>query len=163
MPSGPGVRWDGGYQEGDTISQFYDNLVGKLVVWAPDRERAIDRLLRALDEFEIEGIRTTIPAHVALLATDAFRAVEHSTKWVEDEVDPASFSAAGAPVDVTVARADDAEESRSARRAHGAGRGGRSPVPGQGVAARHAGRDAFAQRQAAPEADDCRARRCGGG
>jgi acetyl-CoA/propionyl-CoA carboxylase biotin carboxyl carrier protein len=92
VPAGPGVRWDGGYRGGDTISQFYDNLVGKLVVWAPDRDRAIDRMLRALDEFEIDGIHTTIPAHRALLATDAFRAVEHSTKWVEDEIDPSTFT-----------------------------------------------------------------------
>ena len=93
VPSGPGVRWDGGYNEGDTISQYYDNLVGKLVVWAPDRDRAIDRMVRALTEFEIAGIRTTIPAHLALLQTAEFRAVSHSTKWVEDEVDQAAFSA----------------------------------------------------------------------
>jgi acetyl-CoA/propionyl-CoA carboxylase biotin carboxyl carrier protein len=92
-PSGPGVRWDGGYVEGDTISQFYDNLIGKLVVWAPDRDRAIDRLLRALREFEIAGVHTTIPAHIALLSHPDFRAVRHSTKWVEDEVDHALFSA----------------------------------------------------------------------
>src|SRR3954470_15892619 len=81
FPSGPGVRWDGGYHEGDTISQFYDNLIGKLVVWAPDRDRAIDRLVRALREFEIAGVHTTIPAHIALLCNDDFRAVRHSTKW----------------------------------------------------------------------------------
>jgi acetyl-CoA/propionyl-CoA/long-chain acyl-CoA carboxylase, biotin carboxylase, biotin carboxyl carrier protein len=91
VPGGPGVRWDGGYHEGDTISQFYDNLVGKLVVWAPDRDRAIDRMLRALREFEIAGVHTTIPAHVALLSNDDFRAVRHSTKWVENEVDQSTF------------------------------------------------------------------------
>ena len=90
VPSGPGVRWDGGYHEGDAISQYYDNLVGKLIVWAPDRDRAIQRMLRALDEFEIDGVRTTIPAHKVLLAHDDFRAARHSTKWVEDEVDPSS-------------------------------------------------------------------------
>jgi acetyl-CoA/propionyl-CoA carboxylase biotin carboxyl carrier protein len=93
LPSGPGVRWDGGYQEGDTISQYYDNLIGKLVVWAPDRDRAIDRLVRALREFEVSGVHTTIPAHIALLSHDDFRNVRHSTKWVEDEVDHALFSA----------------------------------------------------------------------
>ena len=91
VPAGPGVRWDGGYREGDTISQYYDNLLGKLVVWAPDRDRAIDRMLRALREFEVAGIRTTIPAHIALLQTDDFRAVRHSTKWVEDEIDSSSY------------------------------------------------------------------------
>jgi len=91
VPSGPGVRWDAGYGEGDAISQYYDNLIGKLIVWAPDRDRAIERMLRALSEFEIEGVRTTIPAHRALLATDAFKTVTHSTKWVENEVDAADF------------------------------------------------------------------------
>ena len=65
---GPGVRWDGGYDEGDTISQYYDNLIGKLVVWAPDRDARdrphAPRARRVRDR----GIRTTIPAHVALLA-----------------------------------------------------------------------------------------------
>ena len=92
MPSGPGVRWDGGYHEGDTISQYYDNLIGKLIVWAPDRDRAIDRMVRALGEFEIVGVKTTIPAHLALLQTDDFRAVRHSTKWVEETVDVGTFA-----------------------------------------------------------------------
>ena len=93
VPSGPGVRWDGGYDEGDTISQYYDNLIGKLIVWAPDRERAIDRMVRALTEFEITGVKTTIPAHVTLLQTTDFREFGHSTKWVEDEVDQTQFAA----------------------------------------------------------------------
>jgi acetyl-CoA/propionyl-CoA carboxylase biotin carboxyl carrier protein len=93
VPSGPGVRWDGGYDEGDTISQYYDNLVGKLIVWAPDRDRAIDRMVRALSEFEVAGIKTTIPAHLTLLQTAAFREVTHSTKWVEEEVDQSQFAA----------------------------------------------------------------------
>jgi acetyl-CoA/propionyl-CoA carboxylase biotin carboxyl carrier protein len=92
LPGGPGVRWDGGYDEGDTVSQFYDNLVGKLVVWGPDREAARARMLRALDEFQIAGVRTTVPAHKVLLAHPIFVDARHSTKWVEDEVDAATFA-----------------------------------------------------------------------
>jgi acetyl-CoA/propionyl-CoA carboxylase biotin carboxyl carrier protein len=106
VPSGPGVRWDGGYDEGDAISQYYDNLVGKLIVWADTRDHAIDRMVRALGEFEIGPIKTTIPAHLALLQTDDFRNVNHSTKWVEDEIDPASFSAAGGAALAVPAPAD---------------------------------------------------------
>jgi acetyl-CoA/propionyl-CoA carboxylase biotin carboxyl carrier protein len=110
VPSGPGVRWDGGYNEGDAISQYYDNLIGKLVVWAPDRDRAIERMLRALDEFEIEGVRTTIPAHKVLLAHDDFRAARHSTKWVEDEVDQSQFAApASTPATAAADGAHDAD------------------------------------------------------
>ena len=97
IPSGPGVRWDGGYDEGDTISQYYDNLVGKLVVWAPDRDGAIARMLRALRELEVGGVRTTVPAHVALLSHPDFAAGKHSTKWVEDEVDQSTFVETAAP------------------------------------------------------------------
>ncbi|MFI5045828.1 MAG: acetyl-CoA carboxylase biotin carboxylase subunit [Acidimicrobiia bacterium] len=96
VPGGPGVRWDGGYGEGDEVSPNYDNLVGKLVVWASDRESARTRMLRALGEFEIEGIATTIPAHVVLLSHPSFAASAHSTKWVEDEVDGALFAATAA-------------------------------------------------------------------
>jgi acetyl-CoA/propionyl-CoA carboxylase biotin carboxyl carrier protein len=100
LPDGPGVRWDGGYEEGDTISQYYDNLIGKLVVRAPDRDRAIARTLRALRELEIEGVKTTIPAHVVLVGHPDFAAVRHSTKWVEDELDASLFAEATAPAPI---------------------------------------------------------------
>ncbi|HPB45751.1 MAG TPA: carbamoyl phosphate synthase, partial [Microthrixaceae bacterium] len=87
VPSGIGVRWDGGYEEGDEISQYYDNLAGKLVVWAKDRQTAINRTIRALEEFVIEGVATTIPADLAILKAPEFQAFEHSTKWVESGLD----------------------------------------------------------------------------
>ena len=82
------MRWDGGYEPGDEVSQYYDNLVGKLIVWGADRDIAIDRMLRALREFEIDGIATTIPADIAILEHPDFEAATHSTKWVEDDARP---------------------------------------------------------------------------
>ena len=90
---GFGVRTDAGYEAGDTVSQFYDNLVGKLVVWGEDRESARKRAIRALNETDIAGVATTIPAHLAILSHPDFIAATHSTKWVEDNLDPASFAA----------------------------------------------------------------------
>ncbi|MEM8904924.1 MAG: acetyl-CoA carboxylase biotin carboxylase subunit [Actinomycetota bacterium] len=97
LPTGPGVRWDGGYEPGDEISQYYDNLVGKLVVTGRDRDNAIDRTLRALREFEVEGIATVIPADIAILEHPDFRAAEHSTKWVEETLDLSGVSAPASP------------------------------------------------------------------
>jgi acetyl-CoA/propionyl-CoA carboxylase biotin carboxyl carrier protein len=102
---GFGVRFDSGYESGDTISQYYDNLVGKLVVWGKDRPTAIARTIRALDEMVVEGVATTIPADLAILRHPDFAAVEHSTKWVEERLD---LSAIGAPATPAPVSEDDA-------------------------------------------------------
>jgi len=97
---GPGVRTDAGYEAGDEVSQYYDNLIAKLVVWAPDRERAIAKAIRALRETKLEGVTTTIPADLAILEHEDFRTVQHSTKWVEDRLDLAGLDvtpSSGAP------------------------------------------------------------------
>ena len=94
-PSGFGTRWDGGYETGDEVSQYYDNLTGKLCVWGRDRDVAIARMVRALEEMEIEGIATVIPADLAILGHPDFAAVEHSTKWVEEVLDLSGIPAQG--------------------------------------------------------------------
>ncbi|MHB1138772.1 MAG: acetyl-CoA carboxylase biotin carboxylase subunit, partial [Microthrixaceae bacterium] len=101
VASGYGVRWDGGYEEGDEISQYYDNLTGKLCVWGRNRDIAIARTIRALEEMVIEGVATTIPADLAILRHPDFAALTHSTKWVEDTLDLTGLAGAqGAPAEV---------------------------------------------------------------
>ena len=96
-PQGPGVRWDGGYEAGDAVSPFYDNLIGKLVVWAADRPAAIARMAGALAEMRLEGMATTIPAHRAILAHPDFLAARHSTVWVEQRLSLPEVGAAPGP------------------------------------------------------------------
>jgi acetyl-CoA carboxylase biotin carboxylase subunit len=71
-PAGPGVRDDGGYDAGDEVPIFYDSLVSKLTVWGEDRRHAIARMRRALAEYEVAGIRTTLPFFGWLLAQPEF-------------------------------------------------------------------------------------------
>lgn len=86
-PDGIGVRVDTGYEAGDSISQFYDNLIAKLIAWAPDRETARKRALRMLQELEVQGIATTKEAHQIILSHPTFIEGNYSTKWLEDKVD----------------------------------------------------------------------------
>ncbi len=96
-PDGFGVRFDAGYEAGDEVSQYYDNLVGKLIVWGKDRPTAISRTIRALNEMTVEGVATTIPADLAILEHPDFAAVTHSTKWVEERLDLSGIAPAKKP------------------------------------------------------------------
>ncbi len=83
VPSGPGVRDDGGAYSGCTISSYYDPLISKLSVWAPTRARAIDRMRRALSEYVVTGIRTNLAFHEKLFAHPEFAAGRYDTGFIE--------------------------------------------------------------------------------
>ncbi|MFN8473674.1 MAG: biotin carboxylase N-terminal domain-containing protein [Anaerolineae bacterium] len=82
-PGGPGVRVDSHLTAGYAVPPWYDSLLAKLIVWAPDRPTALARLARALDEFEIEGVPTTIPALQRIIAHPDFAAGGVATDWLE--------------------------------------------------------------------------------
>jgi acetyl-CoA/propionyl-CoA carboxylase, biotin carboxylase, biotin carboxyl carrier protein len=84
-PSGPGVRVDSGAREGYEVLPLYDPMIAKLIVWDVDREASTRRMIRALKEYEIGGLKTLIPFHDALLATDQWRAGETCRDLVEDK------------------------------------------------------------------------------
>ena len=84
-PTGPGVRVDSGVQAGGEVSPMYDPMVAKLIVWDADREQATKRMLRALQEFEIEGLKTLIPFHQALLASEQWVKGETCRDLLEDK------------------------------------------------------------------------------
>jgi acetyl-CoA/propionyl-CoA carboxylase biotin carboxyl carrier protein len=84
-PSGPGVRVDSGVEAGGEVSPMYDPMVAKLIVWDADRAQATRRMLRALSEYEIEGLKTLIPFHRALLATEQWAKGETCRDLLEDK------------------------------------------------------------------------------
>ena len=85
-PGGPGIRVDSWIVPGTVVSQYYDNLMAKLVVWGRTRTEAIARAKRALEEYRVAGVATTIPSHRAVLSHPTFLAGEAHTRFVEDEL-----------------------------------------------------------------------------
>ena len=84
-PGGPGVRVDSHLYAGYNVPPHYDSLLAKLIVWAETREAAIARMQRALDEYDIEGITTTIPFHKRLLRNERFIRGEIYTRFLQEE------------------------------------------------------------------------------
>jgi acetyl/propionyl-CoA carboxylase alpha subunit len=84
VPSGPGVRDDRGVENGDDITIFYDPLIAKLTVWGASRGEAIERLSRALDEYRVAGVRTTLPFFRWLVRQPAFRTGGLSTAFLDE-------------------------------------------------------------------------------
>jgi acetyl-CoA carboxylase biotin carboxylase subunit len=85
-PGGPGVRVDSHVYTGYDIPPFYDSLIGKLIIWAPDRDSALKRMRRALNECAITGIPTTVDFHLRLLDRPEFQRGDVHTKFVEQEM-----------------------------------------------------------------------------
>uniref|UniRef100_UPI0026E57D3B biotin/lipoyl-containing protein n=1 Tax=Halalkalicoccus subterraneus TaxID=2675002 RepID=UPI0026E57D3B len=86
-PGGIGVRMDDALRQGDEIVTDYDSMIGKLIVHASDREECISRSLRALREYDIEGVVTVIPFHRLMLSDKRFVSGTHTTKYLDDEMD----------------------------------------------------------------------------
>jgi acetyl-CoA carboxylase, biotin carboxylase subunit len=139
LPEGPGVRNDCGVAEGGEISIHYDPMIGKLIVWGKDRQAALERLGRALDEIRVEGIRTTVPLFRALLADEDFRSGTMDITMLDrkleaGELAPAEASAAAGPgkdlaADLPLLAAALAHHERAGRRAARAGGSGEGGAP----------------------------------
>jgi acetyl-CoA carboxylase biotin carboxylase subunit len=85
--AGPGIRVDSGVYQGARVTVFYDPMVAKLVVWGRDRGEAIERLRRALSEFVVKGIKTSIPFHQKLVHHPVFLAGHYDTGFIEQHMD----------------------------------------------------------------------------
>jgi acetyl-CoA carboxylase biotin carboxylase subunit len=117
LPGGPGVRWDGGVEPGDQVTLHYDSLLAKLIVWAPDRPQAIDRMARALDELVVDGVGTNQGFHRRLMADAEFREGEIDIEFLERRPDlaaPALNDQQATSLAIAAALAED--EARSLRR-----------------------------------------------
>jgi acetyl-CoA carboxylase biotin carboxylase subunit len=85
-PGGPGVRVDTAVYPGCSIQQYYDSLIAKVITWGRDREEAVVRMERALEEFVIEGVHTTIPFHQRVLRNAFFRRGEIYTNFIQRRI-----------------------------------------------------------------------------
>ena len=93
FPGGAGVRIESHVYSGYDISPYYDSMIGKLVVHAPDRTQAIQRMVRALNEFAIEGPHTTVPLGIAVLLDSRFARGEYTTKFLDEYLAEGTFVA----------------------------------------------------------------------
>jgi acetyl-CoA carboxylase biotin carboxylase subunit len=116
-PSGPGIRDDSGVAAGFEVPIFYDSMISKLVAWGEDRQRAVSRMRRALDEYEIQGIKTTLPFFRWLLGTGDFEAARFDTTWLDREL----ASRGGRPFEEPGADVTDAAVIAAALEAFSAG------------------------------------------
>ena len=87
VPSGPGVRWDGGIAVGDDIGLYYDPLLAKLIVWGETRAAAMGRMRRALDELVIVGVATSQPFHRLVLESEPFKSGSYDIEYLEQHGD----------------------------------------------------------------------------
>lgn len=92
LPGGPWVRVDTHVYEGAEISPYYDSMIAKLIAWGKDREEARRRMIRALGEFRIEGIKTTIPLHIKILSETEFMKGTFSTNYISEKSDYLNIS-----------------------------------------------------------------------
>lgn len=117
VPSGPGVRWDSGVEGGDEVSLYYDSMLAKLIVWAPDRPGAVERMRRALGELVVQGIATNAGFHQRLFADPAFRRGDFDIQFLERRPELAEAPLDEAAVErLAVLAALVEDEARGARR-----------------------------------------------
>jgi acetyl-CoA/propionyl-CoA carboxylase biotin carboxyl carrier protein len=114
-PGGIGVRLDDALRQGDDLVTDYDSMVAKLIVWASDREECLARSERALEEFQIEGFDTIIPFHRLMLTDEAFRAGEHTTKYLDEELDRQRIEQAVEKWGSGTSESDDGDEEVTER------------------------------------------------
>ena len=126
--AGPWVRDDSGAYEGSTIPRFYDTLISKLIVWGPDREAAITRMARALDEYKVTGVRTTIPVLAQIIAHPDFRTGQLSTQLLE-RILPEFTPAGGRHESIAIIAAVLSEYERLNKPAAAANAGGTAGSP----------------------------------
>ncbi len=84
---GPGIREDSGAAQGDEISLYYDPMISKLIAWGKDRPQAVERMLRALKEYEIGGIQTNIPFLIRVMENEKFKRGEYTTAFIEENME----------------------------------------------------------------------------
>jgi acetyl-CoA carboxylase biotin carboxylase subunit len=128
VPAGPGVRWDGGVIAGSEVSRYYDPLLGKLIVHAPDRASALDRMTRALAELYVRGVATSVPFHRRVLQEPDFRAGNVTIRYIDEHPELLAWGAderlLGA---AAVAAALLEDEARTARASQRIGSGSAGP------------------------------------